>query len=88
MSCARDHCPPWRNADIYGCQSDEHGLILSNSRDHALDGALYAKGMAKIAYTLETPGKLAIEKRINLMAEWLKTSVRLLERKIAARPPV
>jgi predicted deacylase len=83
---ARRHCPPWSNADIYGSQSDEHGLILSTARDHAYDGALYAKGMTKIAYTLETPGKLAIEKRITLMVEWLKTSVQLLERKIAINP--
>ena len=80
------HCPPWSNADIYGFQSDEHGLILSNGRDHAFDGALYAKGMAKIAYTFETPGKLAIEKRVSLMTEWLKTSVQLLERKFAFSP--
>jgi predicted deacylase len=60
-------CPVWSSADIYGKQSDEMGLILSDARDHAFDAYLYSCGAASIACTLETPGKLAIDFRIHLM---------------------
>jgi predicted deacylase len=68
---ARQRCPCWADADIYGCHSDEHGLILATSRDHALDGALYAEGLTPVAMTLETPGKREIGFRVELMLELL-----------------
>jgi predicted deacylase len=66
---ARTWIPAWTNADIYGCQSDDHGLVLATARDHAFDGALYKKGLTKVAYTLETPGKLDIHFRVNMMVQ-------------------
>ena len=68
---ASRRCACWCDADIYGCHSDEQGLILASARDHALDGALYAEGLAPIAMTLETPGKLDIGFRVDLMIELL-----------------
>jgi hypothetical protein len=64
---ARIFCEPWANANIYGCESDEHGFILSTPRDFAFDGYFYTKGLAPIACTFETPGKLNIDFRIHMM---------------------
>jgi predicted deacylase len=75
---ARQFCAPWQNADIYGCQSDEMGLVLSTARDHAFDGYLFAKRMAKVACTLETPGKLDIGFRVHMMVELLLGALRQL----------
>lgn len=75
---AGSRCDCWRNADIYGCQSDDQGLILATARDHALDGALYAEGLTTVAMTLETPGKLDIEFRTNLMVELLLSGLNTL----------
>lgn len=76
---AKTWISPWSNADIYGCQSDEHGLILARALDHAFDGALYSKGHTKIAFTLETPGKLNIHFRVNMMAQLVFLSLQLLQ---------
>jgi predicted deacylase len=75
---ARTWIPAWTNADVYGCHSDDHGLILSNSRDHAFDGALYKKGHTKVAFTLETPGKLNIHFRVNMMTQLVLLSLDML----------
>jgi len=68
-SLALTLCPAWSSADIYGKQSDEMGLILSDARDHAYDAYLYCSGEAPVACTLETPGKLDISFRVHLMGE-------------------
>jgi len=62
-------CPPWSNADIYGCESDDLGLILSTARDHAFDGYFYAREYAPIACTVETPGRREIVFRTRMMEE-------------------
>ncbi len=66
---AKIWCPTWANADIYGCHSDETGLILACARDHAFDGALYHHKLTPLAFTLETPGKLDIQFRVKLMVQ-------------------
>jgi predicted deacylase len=73
-------CHPWANADIYGDQSDEFGLIHADARDFAYDGYLYAHGLTPVAMTLETPGKLDIHLRVNMMANWIVAAVKLLEK--------
>jgi predicted deacylase len=75
---ARTCIPPWMNGEIEGCTTDDHGLILSNARDHAFDGALYKKGMTKLAYTFETPGKLDVHFRVNMMVQLVLQSVNML----------
>lgn len=60
---AHHYCDPWKNADIYGCESDDMGLILASAMDHAFDGYLFSKGLTPIACTIETPGKLDISFR-------------------------
>jgi predicted deacylase len=77
-SFARTCIPPWMNGEIEGCTTDEHGLILSTARDHAFDGALYKKGMTKLAYTFETPGKLDVNFRVNMMVQLVLQSVNIL----------
>ena len=67
----RGFCEPWCNANIYGLHSDEHGFVLSTTRDHAFDGYFYAKGYAPVACTFETPGKLDITFRTKMMVEIL-----------------
>lgn len=78
--CKRAHhyCALWSHANIYGHNSDGHGLILATAHDHALDAALYAQGLAPIALTLETPGRLAVEFRTRLMADLVLHGIRLL----------
>jgi predicted deacylase len=76
---ARTWIPTWANADIYGCHSDEFGLVLSTARDHAFDGALYHQGIAPIAFTLETPGRLDVSFRVNLMSQLVLHSLRMLD---------
>jgi predicted deacylase len=66
---ANGYCASWMNADIYGKQSDEFGLVLATAKDHAFDGAMYSEGLAKIAFTIETPGKLRIKIRTSMMLE-------------------
>jgi predicted deacylase len=78
---ARTWVEPWNNAEIYGCHSDDFGLILATARDHAFDGALYKMELAKIAYTLETPGKLDIEFRVNMMTQLVLLSLEMLKSK-------
>jgi len=78
---ARTWIPAWTNADIYGCSSDEHGLVLSTARDHAIDGALYKKGLTRLAYTLETPGRLDIHFRVNMMTQLVLLSMEMLNAK-------
>ncbi len=63
-SFARICIPPWMNGEIEGCTTDEHGLILSTARDHGFDGALYSKGLTKLVYTFDTPGKLDFHFRV------------------------
>jgi hypothetical protein len=75
---AKTCIPPWMNGEIEGCVTDEHGLILSNARDHAFDGMLYSKGLAKRAYTFETPGKLDCDFRVNMMTQLVLQSVNIL----------
>ena len=77
-SFAKTCIPPWMNGEIEGCITDDHGLILSNARDHAFDGALYNKGMTKLAYTFETPGKLDVQFRVNMMVQLVLQSVNML----------
>jgi predicted deacylase len=78
---ARSLVPAWTEADIYGCHSDDHGLVLSTARDHAFDGALYKNGLTKVAYTLETPGKLDIHFRVNMMVQLVHLSMEMLNAK-------
>jgi predicted deacylase len=90
---ASRRCPCWSDADIYGCRSDEHGLILASTRDHALDGALYAEGLTPVAMTLETPGKLDVAFRVDLMLEVLLAALNdlagnLHEPELSARAPM
>ncbi len=75
---ARTWIPVWANADIYGCQSDEYGLISSTARDHAFDATLFAQGHTGLACTLETPGKLDIDFRVNMMAQLVLMSLTML----------
>ncbi len=77
---ANKSCPAWSNADIYGCQSDDLGLILSSARDYAFDGYFYAKGYTPIACTIETPGKREIDFRTQMMADLLLFSLDRLAR--------
>jgi len=70
--------PAWTNADIYGCRSDEHGLILATARDHAFDAKLFSQGLTRLACTLETPGKLNISFRVNMMAQLVLLSMVML----------
>jgi predicted deacylase len=76
---AKTCIPPWMNGEIEGCTTDEHGLILSNARDHAFDGALYKKGLAKTAFTFETPGKLDCHFRVKMMVQLVLQSVNMLK---------
>lgn len=69
---------PWKNAEIEGCVTDEHGFVLANARDHAFDGALYRKGLTKLAYTFETPGKLECRFRVNMMVQLVLQSVYMM----------
>jgi hypothetical protein len=73
--------PAWIDADIYGCHSDDHGLVLSTARDHAFDGVLYKQGLTRLAYTLETPGKLDIHFRVNMMVQLVLLSMEMLNAK-------
>ena len=79
---AERYCPFWANADVYGLRSDEFGLVIASARDHAVDGSLYAKGMTKVAFTVETPGKLRIGIRINLAIDVLIECGRLLAKRL------
>lgn len=85
---AKIWCQPWANADIYGCRSDETGLILAHARDHAFDGALYHQKVTPLAFTLETPGKLDILFRVNLMVQLVLQSLRILAAKEFILPQV
>jgi murein peptide amidase A len=75
---ARTWIPAWVNAEIEGCCTDEHGFIMATARDNAYDGALFTKGLTKVAYTLETPGKLDIHFRVNMMAQLVLLSIQML----------
>lgn len=75
---AKTCIPPWKRGEIEGCTTDEQGLILSNAHDHAFDGTLYARGMAKKAFTFETPGKLDCQFRANMMTQLVLQSVNML----------
>jgi hypothetical protein len=75
---ANMHIKPWSNGDIEGCTTDDQGLILSNARDHAFDGKFYKDGLAKVAYTFETPGKLDCCFRVNLMTQLVLQSINFL----------
>lgn len=78
---ARTLIPAWTDADIYGAHSDDHGLVLLTARDHAFDGVLYKEGLAKVAFTLETPGKLDIHFRVNMMVQLVLLSMEMLNAK-------
>jgi hypothetical protein len=73
--------PALANTEIEGCRTDEHGLIMATARDHAFDGALYKKGLTKLAFTLEAPGKLGIHFRVNMMVHLVLQSLHLLNLK-------
>ncbi len=75
---ARIWIEPWSNAEIEGCCTDEHGFILSNARDHAFDGALYKQGLTKLAFTYETPGRLDLNFRVNMMVQLVLLGVHML----------
>jgi hypothetical protein len=75
---AKTCIPPWMNGEIEGCTTDEHGLILSNARDHAFDGALHKNGLTKLAFTFETPGKLNCHFRVKMMVQLVLQSVHIL----------
>jgi predicted deacylase len=75
---AKTWIPAWANGEIEGSFTDEHGLVMATARDHAYDGALYKKGLTKLAYTLETPGKLDIHFRVNMMVQLVLLSVHML----------
>lgn len=75
---AKTWIPAWENAEIYGCRSDQHGLVLATARDHAFDGALFKRGLTKTAFTLETPGKLDLRFRVNLMVQLILISLEML----------
>jgi len=75
---AKTWIPAWTNSNIYGCRSDDFGLILATARDHAFDAALFEKGLTKIACTLETPGKLDIHFRVNMMLQLVLLSQEML----------
>jgi hypothetical protein len=57
------------NGEIERCTTYEHGLILSTARDHVFDWALYSKGSTKLAFTFETPGKVDVHFRVNMMVQ-------------------
>jgi hypothetical protein len=76
---AKTWISPWANAEIEGCCTDEHGLIMATARDHAYDGALFKQGLARLAYTLETPGKLDVHFRINMMVQLVVMSLHMLD---------
>jgi len=78
---ARTWIQPWTNAEIEGCFTDEYGLVLSTARDHAFDGALFSQGLTQVAYTFETPGKLDINFRVNLMNQLVGLSLHMLNSK-------
>jgi len=84
---AKTWISPWANEEIEGCCTDEHGLILATARDHAFDGALYKKGLTRLAYTLETPGKLDIHFRANMMAQLVLLSMEMLNARRWMTPP-
>jgi hypothetical protein len=69
---------PWMNGEIEGCITDEHGFILSTANDHAFDARLYADGLAKKAFTFETPGKLPCDFRVNMMVQLVLQSVNMM----------
>jgi predicted deacylase len=79
---AEEYCAVWSNADVYGWPSDEFGLVFASARDHAVDGSLYAKGWTKVAFTVETPGKLRIGIRINLAIDVLIECSKILAKRI------
>jgi predicted deacylase len=79
---AEEYCPFWSNADVYGLRSDEFGLVVASARDHAIDGSLYAKGLTKVAFTVETPGRLRIGIRINLAIDILIACSKILAKRI------
>lgn len=87
-SFAKTWIQPWAHAEIEGCCTDEHGLILSNSRDYAFDGALYKKGLAKLAYTFETPGRLELSFRVNMMVQLVLLGVHMLNARRWMTPPL
>ncbi len=75
---AKTFIPPWINAEIEGCVTDEHGFILATAHDHAFDATLYSQGLAKRAYTFETPGLLDCTCRVRMMVQLVLQSVNML----------
>ncbi len=69
---------PWMNGEIEGCTTDELGFILSTARDHAFDGALYKSRKTKMAFTFETPGRLACEFRVKMMVQLVLQSLNMM----------
>jgi len=80
---AQIKCPLWSNADIYGCRSDDQGLILSTARDHGFECYFYAKGYTPISCTLETPGKRDIDFRTQMMVDLALFFLKRLAQKTA-----
>ncbi len=76
---AKTLIPPWANAEFEGCCTDEHGLVLATARDHAFDGTLYNQGLTRVACTFETPGKLHIQFRVNMMVQLVLKSMIMLD---------
>ncbi|MCR4327181.1 MAG: succinylglutamate desuccinylase/aspartoacylase family protein [Nanoarchaeota archaeon] len=55
----------WKAKRIYGDKSDGKGLII-NVHDHSLEDRFFSMGKAKLSVATETPGKLNLERRINM----------------------
>jgi hypothetical protein len=85
---AKTWIPAWANAEIEGCFTDEHGLIMATARDHAYDGRLFVDGLTGVAYTLETPGKLDLHFRVNLMTRLVLISIHMLNARHEMKAPV
>ena len=55
----------WKARKIYGDKTDGKGLV-KNVHDHSLEDRLFSMNKAKISIATETPGKLSLERRINM----------------------
>jgi hypothetical protein len=75
---ARTFIPAWVHGEIEGYVTDEHGFILTSAHDHAFDATLFSKGLARKAFTFETPGKLDCQFRADVMTQLVLQSVNLL----------
>jgi predicted deacylase len=75
---AKTFIPPWVHGEIDGHTTDEHGFILATAHDRSFDAALYSHGLARKAFTFETPGKLDCRFRADVMTQLVLQSLYLL----------